>query len=187
MLFHVYVYDIIGWPAPSAGRAASAIWYCYYYHYYMYICIYIYIYIRTYILSWTHWFDYYRYQATAAAASGASAESPSRHRTSFSNNTTNHINNSNSNSINNKHNDNSNTNHTKKAVMVGNPHRAQICQFGFFELIFLFKLDKQFPVERFEATASQSTIPSLPSYWYQSVANSVSYDQAVGLPYAIQH
>ena len=29
-----------------------------------------------------------------------------------------------------------------------------------FELIPLFKLDKQFPVERFEATVSQSTVPS---------------------------
>ena len=45
---------------------------------------------------------------------------------------------------------------------VGNPHRAQICQFEFFELILLLKLDKQFPVEQFEATASQSTVPSPP-------------------------
>ena len=44
---------------------------------------------------------------------------------------------------------------------VGNPHRAQmykfeifraqIVQFELFELIFLFELDKQFPVEQFEA------------------------------------
>ena len=37
-----------------------------------------------------------------------------------------------------------------------------IClQFEFFELILLLKLDKQFPVEQFEATVSQSTVPSL--------------------------
>ena len=41
---------------------------------------------------------------------------------------------------------------------VGNPHRAQlfhraqILQFDRFELILLLKLDKQFPVERFEAS-----------------------------------
>ena len=45
---------------------------------------------------------------------------------------------------------------------VGNPHRAQISQFEFFELILLLKLDKQFPVEQFEATVSQSTVPSPP-------------------------
>ena len=39
---------------------------------------------------------------------------------------------------------------------VGNPYRAQISQ---FELILLLKLDKQFPVEQFEATVYQSTIP----------------------------
>ena len=43
---------------------------------------------------------------------------------------------------------------------VGNPHRAQISQFELFELILLLKLDKQFPVEQFEATVSQSTVPS---------------------------
>ena len=37
---------------------------------------------------------------------------------------------------------------------VGNPHRAQICQFELFELSLLSKSDKQFPVERFEATVS---------------------------------
>ena len=46
---------------------------------------------------------------------------------------------------------------------VGNPHRAQICQFEFVELIFLLRLDKQLPVERFKATVSQSTVPSPPS------------------------
>ena len=43
---------------------------------------------------------------------------------------------------------------------VGNPHRAQISQFELFELILLLKLDKRLPVERFEATVSQSTVPS---------------------------
>ena len=45
---------------------------------------------------------------------------------------------------------------------VGNPHRAQICQFELFELLLLLKSDKQFPVEQFEATVSQSTVPSPP-------------------------
>ena len=45
---------------------------------------------------------------------------------------------------------------------VGNPHRAQIVQFELFELILLLTLAKQFPVERFEATVSQSTVPSPP-------------------------
>ena len=45
---------------------------------------------------------------------------------------------------------------------VGNPHRARSSQFELFELILLLKLDKQFPVERFEATVSQSTVPSPP-------------------------
>ena len=43
---------------------------------------------------------------------------------------------------------------------VGNPHRAQVSQFELFELILLLKLDRQLPVERFEATVSQSTVPS---------------------------
>ena len=45
---------------------------------------------------------------------------------------------------------------------VGNPHRAQIVQFEPFEIILSLKLDRQFPVERFEATGSQSTVPSPP-------------------------
>ena len=45
---------------------------------------------------------------------------------------------------------------------VGNPHRAQISQFELFELILLLKLDNRFPVEQFEATVSQSTVPSPP-------------------------
>ena len=44
----------------------------------------------------------------------------------------------------------------------GDPHRAQFCQFELFELILLLKLDKRVPVERFEATASRSTVPSPP-------------------------
>ena len=43
---------------------------------------------------------------------------------------------------------------------VGNPHRAQPSQFELFELVLLMKLDKLFPVEQFEATLSQSTVPS---------------------------
>ena len=45
---------------------------------------------------------------------------------------------------------------------VGNPHRAQSSQFELFELILLFTLAKQFPVEQFEAAVSQSTVPSPP-------------------------
>ena len=45
---------------------------------------------------------------------------------------------------------------------VGNPDRAQISQFELFELILLLKLDKQFPVEQFEAAGSQSTVPFPP-------------------------
>ena len=45
---------------------------------------------------------------------------------------------------------------------VGDPHRAQILQFELFELILLLELDKQFPVEQFEARVSQSTVPSPP-------------------------
>ena len=41
-----------------------------------------------------------------------------------------------------------------------NPHRAQISQFELFELMLFLKLDKQLPVERFEARVSQSTVPS---------------------------
>ena len=38
--------------------------------------------------------------------------------------------------------------------------RAQISQFELFELILLLKSGNQFPVQRFEATVSQSTVPS---------------------------
>ena len=42
---------------------------------------------------------------------------------------------------------------------IGNPRRAQTSQFELFELILSSKLDKPFPVEQFEATVSQSTVP----------------------------
>ena len=45
---------------------------------------------------------------------------------------------------------------------VENPHRAQNVQFELFELSLLLKLDKQFPLEQFEAAVSQSTVPSPP-------------------------
>ena len=45
---------------------------------------------------------------------------------------------------------------------VGIPHQAQISQFDLFEFIMFLKLDKQFPVDQFEATLSQSTVPSPP-------------------------
>ena len=52
---------------------------------------------------------------------------------------------------------------------VGNPHWAQFSQFELFELILLSKLDKQFPVEQFEASRAirgssisvSSTLPPL--------------------------
>ena len=43
---------------------------------------------------------------------------------------------------------------------VGNPRRAQTSQFEFVELTILLQVDKRFPVEQFEATVSQSTVPS---------------------------
>ena len=43
---------------------------------------------------------------------------------------------------------------------VGTPHRAQSSQFELFELILLLKVDKQITVEQFEATVSQSAVPS---------------------------
>ena len=52
---------------------------------------------------------------------------------------------------------------------VGNSRRAQIFKFELFELfeiILLLKLGKQLPVERFEATVSQSTVPSPPLRTY---------------------
>ena len=45
---------------------------------------------------------------------------------------------------------------------VGNPPRARMSQFELFEFILLLKFGKRFPVERFEATVSQSTAPSPP-------------------------
>ena len=45
---------------------------------------------------------------------------------------------------------------------VGNPRRNQIYQLEPFELVLLSKLDERLPVERFEATVSQSAVPSPP-------------------------
>ena len=47
---------------------------------------------------------------------------------------------------------------------VGNPNRGQTYQYEYelFEIIPVFNLDKQFPVEQFEPTVSQSTVPSPP-------------------------
>ena len=42
---------------------------------------------------------------------------------------------------------------------VGQLSRAQIVQFELFELILLLRLDKQFSIEQFEPTVSQSTVP----------------------------
>ena len=49
----------------------------------------------------------------------------------------------------------------KEDDTVGNPRRVQFVQFELFELTLLLKVDKQFPVEQFGATVSQSTVPSL--------------------------
>ena len=40
--------------------------------------------------------------------------------------------------------------------------RAQIYQFELFELVLLLELDRQLPVQQFEATVSRSTVPSPP-------------------------
>ena len=45
---------------------------------------------------------------------------------------------------------------------VGDPHRAQNSQFELFELVLLLKLGKQFSVEQFEPTVSQSAVSSPP-------------------------
>ena len=45
---------------------------------------------------------------------------------------------------------------------VGNPQGDQMFKFLFFEGILLLKFDKRLPVVRFEATLSQSTVPSPP-------------------------
>ena len=45
-------------------------------------------------------------------------------------------------------------------IRLENPRRARISQFELFELILSLKLDRQFRVEQFEATVSQSTVPS---------------------------
>ena len=53
----------------------------------------------------------------------------------------------------------------RKDDRVGKAHRTQTSQFELFELfelIPLLKLDKQLSIEQFEATVSQSTVPSPP-------------------------
>ena len=45
---------------------------------------------------------------------------------------------------------------------VGNPCRAQIFQFEFFEFFLLLELDKRFSIEQFEPTVSQPTVSSPP-------------------------
>ena len=67
---------------------------------------------------------------------------------------------------------------------VGNPPRAQISQFELFELILLLKLDKQFSVERFEATVSQSTVPSPPPNTLHVAMRSLS-SRTVAVPHVI--
>ena len=47
---------------------------------------------------------------------------------------------------------------------VGNLHGAQNYKFELFELILIWKLDRRFPVEQFEATGSQSNSTLPPSY-----------------------
>ena len=45
---------------------------------------------------------------------------------------------------------------------LGNHHRAQLCQFELFELVISLKVYTNTHIERFEATVSQSTVPSPP-------------------------
>ena len=59
---------------------------------------------------------------------------------------------------------------TKKATAtgrgddaVGNPHRAEIDKLKLFELVLFLKVDRQFSIERFEPTATHSTVSSAPS------------------------
>ena len=40
--------------------------------------------------------------------------------------------------------------------------RGQLCQFELFDLVLLFKFGNRFPVQRFEATLSESAAPSPP-------------------------
>ena len=60
--------------------------------------------------------------------------------------------------------------------MVGNPHRAQISQFELFELILLLKFDKRFPVEQFEAAASQSAAVPSPLLYFHSCVHWIIYN-----------
>ena len=46
---------------------------------------------------------------------------------------------------------------------VGNRHRAQMSEVELLEPILLLNLDKQLPVEQFEAAVPQSAVPSPPS------------------------
>ena len=51
---------------------------------------------------------------------------------------------------------------------VEHPHRAQICHFELFEFLLLLNVDKQFSIEQFEPTESQSTAASPPvtmTFW----------------------
>ena len=59
---------------------------------------------------------------------------------------------------------------------VGNPHRAQISQFELFELILLLKFDKRFPVEQFEAAASQSAAVPSPLLYFHSCVHWIIYN-----------
>ena len=67
--------------------------------------------------------------------------------------------------------------HRKGDDTVGSPHRARISRFELFELTLLLKLDMQFPVEQFEATVSQSTVPYPPLNNYLS---KLAQDDTVG-------
>ena len=58
---------------------------------------------------------------------------------------------------------------------LGNPHRAQLSHFELFERILLLKLDKQLLVEQFEATVSQSTVPSPPLLSMNRVSTEVTF------------
>ena len=75
--------------------------------------------------------------------------------------------------------------HLPEGGMIGsrNPRRAQICRFELFELLLLLKLDKQLPVAHFEATVSQSTVPSPPlNLAPLSSARATAHARAQGCP-----
>ena len=58
---------------------------------------------------------------------------------------------------------------------VGSPHRTQISQFELFEFILFLKLDKPFPVERFEAgddgggLGGRARIPAGPRTYFNTL------------------